>query len=194
MKYPQSFTNKNNLQYITELPFGYEGFNGSGVTAADISSDGQEILIKNYSKVYYFKKHINQTLEQSLKNDTQTVNYIIEPQGEAITWETQARGYYTLSEVGPFNIPPHLYYYQRSGTSVKKKLKKNPEIKYFDNTLFIEYDEILNNSKLLLYNISGNLILMEDIHKDNIKLENLSKGIYFIKIIPGNIIIKIMKD
>ncbi len=124
IKYPQNFNKKNEIHFITNLPYGYEGFQGSGVTAADISFDGKEILIKTYSKVFYYRKNDNLSLDQVFKNDTQTVKYNFEPQGEAIAWEPNARGYYTLSELSPFNIPAHLYFYEKNKTSVKKKIKK----------------------------------------------------------------------
>jgi hypothetical protein len=124
LPYPHSTTKTMNAEEIAEVPFGYEGFNGSGVTAADISEDGTEILIKTYSKVYYYSRDISKPIEKAFDKKPAEVNYTFEPQGEAICWHPKSVGYFTLSEMSPFEIPPHLYYYERNGTTVKKKVKK----------------------------------------------------------------------
>ena len=120
--YPQRTDKTIKAELITSLPFGEEGFQGSGVTAGDISPDGSEILIKNYSNVFYFHRNSGETIKESLDNGAYKVNYKIEPQGEAIAWHPNSAGYYTISELSPFNIPAHLYYYEKDGLSVKKKL------------------------------------------------------------------------
>ncbi|ROL58915.1 hypothetical protein D9V86_11345, partial [Bacteroidetes/Chlorobi group bacterium ChocPot_Mid] len=53
--YPQLLHKVNVAELICQVPYGYEGFEGSGVTGGDISADGLEILIKTYAKVYYYK-------------------------------------------------------------------------------------------------------------------------------------------
>ncbi len=121
IEYPQSVATTITADFVTELPFGYEGMNGSGVTAADISSEGTEILIKTYSKVYYFRRNSGETIKEALKKDSKSIHYQMEPQGEGISWHPASLGYYTISERSPFLIPAHLYYYKRVETSVKKK-------------------------------------------------------------------------
>lgn len=123
LPYPHSTSKTINAEEIAEVPFGYEGFNGSGVTGCDISEDGTEILIKTYSKVYYYFRDNTKPIEKSFDKKPAEVNYQFEPQGEAICWHPKSVGYFTLSEMSPFEIPAHLYYYERNGTTVKKKLK-----------------------------------------------------------------------
>ncbi|MCL6259114.1 hypothetical protein M3O96_08450 [Aquiflexum sp. TKW24L] len=80
--------------------------------AGDISSDGKEILIKNYFTVYYWTRNENETIEQALSRDPVILPYKPEPQGEAIGFQPNGKSYYTLSEKR-FNIEPVLYRYNR---------------------------------------------------------------------------------
>ncbi|GAB2565753.1 hypothetical protein [Spirosoma areae] len=87
--------------------------NISTATGGDISANGSEILIKNYTTVYYWKKSsVFQTTSQLLATSPGTLPYIEEPGGEAIACKTDGSGYYTISEVKQ-NIPAAIYFYQR---------------------------------------------------------------------------------
>jgi hypothetical protein len=48
-------------------------------------------------------------------------NYQIEPQGEAICFDSQNTGFYTTSEQSPLKIPSHLYYYSKKNSSVENE-------------------------------------------------------------------------
>ena len=121
LAFPQSTDKTITAEYIATVPYGYEGFTGSGVTGANISASGTEIFIKTYAKVYYYNRKPGETISNALYNKPLEVNYQMEPQGEAICWHSQSKGYYTISEMSPFNIPAHLYFYPRKGVGVKKK-------------------------------------------------------------------------
>jgi hypothetical protein len=58
--YPQSLTAVNTARKIAELPL-------TMITAADISPDNKEILIKNYDYIYYWKKQPGETVADALK-------------------------------------------------------------------------------------------------------------------------------
>lgn len=103
--YPQSFTEIITLQKVGELPF-------SQITAGDISPDGKEILIKNYLKVYYWKKEGQESITELLSKPYLNLPYQREVQGEAIAWKIDGSGYFTLSET-PLKQPLHLFFYQR---------------------------------------------------------------------------------
>jgi len=122
--FPQTISKTNVAEFICELPYGYEGFNGSGVTAGDISPDGSEILIKTYAKVYYYKREKGESIKDALSKKPIRIKYEMEPQGEGLSWQPQVLGYYTISEVSQFDIPPHLYYYRRVPEKDKKKKKR----------------------------------------------------------------------
>lgn len=68
------------------------------VVAAGISPDGREILVKNYDKIYYWKREGNESIPALLAKPGLELDYEREPQGESITWAADGSGFYTLSE------------------------------------------------------------------------------------------------
>ncbi len=101
--YPQKINTKSKLTLVAELPI-------STVTAADMSSDGRQILIKNYDDIYYWERKPGETLVACLKKVPLRLNYKKEMQGEAIAWDKEGKSFFTLSEkVG--NKIPVLYRY-----------------------------------------------------------------------------------
>ncbi len=84
------------------------------IVGGDISYDGKEILIKSYTDIFYFSRTNNQSFYDALNNEEIKFPYITEPQGEAICWDANISGYYTLSEeADDANQPSHLYFYQK---------------------------------------------------------------------------------
>lgn len=94
------------LEPVLEIPV-------TKVTAADISPDGQEILMKNYSEVYYWRRLPGQSIVEALKVPPMLLAYEREPQGESIAWALDGSGYFTLSENGK-GERGRLYFYRRS--------------------------------------------------------------------------------
>ncbi len=82
------------------------------ITAADISPDGSEILIKNLLEVFYWKRLPGETTLKMLARPGQKLPYKPEPQGETIAFSMDGSGYYTLSERA-LGLPTYLYFYQR---------------------------------------------------------------------------------
>lgn len=125
LKYPQPTDVTLIPKKIATLPFGYQGFRDSGVTGGDISNDGSEILIKDYFFVYYYTRKDNESIETALSRDYNKVTTYFydmskEPQGESICWDNESTGFFTSTEV-KFNITPHLYFFKKIPTKVKKK-------------------------------------------------------------------------
>ena len=90
-----------------------DSFDNSGrIVAGDISRDGTEILIKSYTHIFHFPRYENQSIAQALINTMTMVEYMMEPQGEAVGWHPDGVGYFTISEEAS-NIPCHLYFYPR---------------------------------------------------------------------------------
>jgi len=83
-----------------------------GSVAGDASYNGEEILIKTYSHVYYWYKEIGEDFWDAFNREPFICPYIQEPQGEAIGWKSDSMGYYTTSEE-PLGIEAHLYFYAR---------------------------------------------------------------------------------
>ena len=84
----------------------------TGTTAGDVSPDGRHILIKTYMGVFHYRRDPDQPLWQALVNakPSPLPGYVLEPQGEAIAFDVNGKGFYTLSEARNVRKVP-LYYY-----------------------------------------------------------------------------------
>jgi hypothetical protein len=84
----------------------------TNIVAANISSDGSEVLLKNYTDIYYWKRGENEPILSLLLSNPIKLNYKPEHQGEAITWKRDGSGFYTLSESSVM-AEANLYFYKR---------------------------------------------------------------------------------
>lgn len=107
LKYPQPVNQPFEAEYLGVIPYW-------GIVGGDISADGNEILLKTYIAVFYWKRKTNESVFQALSR-TRDVGapYVQENQGESICWDYQAKGYYTISERGGQPTAPKLYYYTK---------------------------------------------------------------------------------
>lgn len=95
------------MTYRTKLFFkGFKPF--KWITAADISKDGKQVLVKSYEKIYYWKREGTEPIWETLQRKPHEPNYQQEKQGEAIGFTADGKGYYTVSE-GVFSP---IYYYR----------------------------------------------------------------------------------
>lgn len=78
------------------------------ICGGDISRDGKQVLVKNYLKVFYWKRSRNEPVWQLLSNKPREMPYKVEQQGEAIGFSADGRGYYTISE----GVHPEVYFYK----------------------------------------------------------------------------------
>jgi len=147
---------------ISTLPFGNEGYVNSGVTGGDMSGDGSEILVKTYGKVYYYKR--NGTLTETFSNKPIEVDYIFEPQSEAICFGAENEGFYTSSEVSPLQITPNLYFYPRKTSGLD------------DGSLNLNQEKngLGAFARTELYSFEG-------VRVEDTSLSALSSGMYFMK-------------
>lgn len=114
-------TKRDNPSRIYKLafPFGATNvvslvgsLNYSGVVSAAISGNGDEIIVKTYTDLYHYKKSSTQSIADALKGSSTQLKYVVEPQGEAITFAADNSGFYTLSEKGFVNYV-NLNFYKR---------------------------------------------------------------------------------
>jgi hypothetical protein len=84
----------------------------STVVAADFSRDGTELLVKNYNKIFYWKRPANMPVMTMLQKPGIELPYEKEPQGETVAWSAKGDGFYTLSEQKK-DQDVHLLYYRR---------------------------------------------------------------------------------
>jgi hypothetical protein len=105
LKFPYD-ENVNTALRLASLPM-------TRVVGGDFSSDGDEIVLKNYDQVFYWKSDSTQSVAERLTSPAVQLPYEKEPQGEAITWANDGSGFYTISEViKGENV--YLYFYERN--------------------------------------------------------------------------------
>lgn len=106
LPYPQSTAKVNQAVLVGRL-----GFNG--VVSAALSPDGEEILVKTYTRIYYWKRKAGQSIEEVLTEKPINISYQLEPQGEAICFKIDNSGFFTLSERPSFMKRVNLNFYKR---------------------------------------------------------------------------------
>jgi len=105
LPFPQSTNDTITAKKVMSLPV-------TQITAASISPKGDEVIMKNYEHIYYWKIKPGETVEKALLVKAHEVDYDPEPQGEAITWAANSSGFYTISERN-LGKKVYLYYYKR---------------------------------------------------------------------------------
>jgi len=101
-KYPQSVDEVNILMKLGSLPY-------HNIVAGDVSVN-DEILLKTYDNIYYWKREPGEKIFATLSKPATILPYKPEPQGESITWKRDGSGFFTLSERNGAIIPELLYY------------------------------------------------------------------------------------
>jgi len=104
---PLSFRAHDTVTLAKNTNLYFSGVN-KWITAGDIAQKGDQILVKSYRKVYYWQRPAHEPVWKTLQRPPTILPYIIEPQGEAIGFNLEGTGYYTVSE----GLKPELYYYQ----------------------------------------------------------------------------------
>ncbi|RDC63232.1 hypothetical protein [Adhaeribacter pallidiroseus] len=91
--YPYNYTAVNQAILVGSTKY-------TGIVSAAVSPDGQEMLLKSYASLYYYKRSGNESILEALQKDFTNLPYNIEPQGEAVTFAADNSGIFTLSEKG----------------------------------------------------------------------------------------------
>ncbi|MBD2752823.1 PE-PGRS family protein [Spirosoma validum] len=111
LNYPQNINEVTVAEALGELPLG--GGLANYVTAAAISPDGSEILVRTYSQLYYWKRTSGQSIPDALQRGTSRQLVVrLEPQGEAVCFDKDGRGFFTISERASV-ASVNLYYYAK---------------------------------------------------------------------------------
>lgn len=92
---------------IVTLPTPPIGSIRDHIVAADISPDGDEIIIKTYLQMLYWQRENHQSLADTLVKEPMSAPYAVERQGEAIAWDAEGLGYFSIPES---NNPTISYY------------------------------------------------------------------------------------
>jgi len=96
----KSAGSKTTLEYVGSLPWGT-------ATGGDISADGQMIIVRNYFAASVWLRPKDEALWKGFEGKECKVPLIFEPQGEAICFDSEGKGYFTTSE----NRHQPIYYY-----------------------------------------------------------------------------------
>jgi hypothetical protein len=83
------------------------------VTGAAASPDGQEILLRTYSSMHYWKKSAGQSITAVLQQTAQDIPVVSEPQGESVCFKNDNGGFFTFSENAGLPTQLNLYFYAR---------------------------------------------------------------------------------
>ncbi len=104
------------LERKANLPTSWSSSNVDGQpTGGDISPDGDEIIIRGYHKASLWSRPPGTNLWDAFSNTETVIPVAIDPHGEAIGFDSQGLGYYTLSDNA---IHQPVYYYARVPTTV----------------------------------------------------------------------------
>lgn len=112
LPYPQSVSSTINANYIGNITLSPEKpyTMSDMIVSSDISRDGRMILIKTYYQIFLINRDLKLDFSSILEEKQIRLEYIVEPQGEAICWDWAQSGYFTISEQHG-KTPVHLYYY-----------------------------------------------------------------------------------
>ena len=106
----------HNAEFIRELNFSVPTSNLAllkqlyFITGGDVAASNEEVVIRNYLEIYYWKKAKNESLADALRRKPQIVPSALEPQGEAVAFDRDGNGYTTISEIAHFSSPAHMFY------------------------------------------------------------------------------------
>jgi hypothetical protein len=107
--YPYDVKIENRATFLGTIPH-------SVITAADISSDGKQLMIKDYNAVFYWRLKETETIYEALSRKRDVgAPYYVEPQGESLCFDSKNSGYFTISEIAQATSV-NLNYYQRKVT------------------------------------------------------------------------------
>lgn len=108
LPYPQSTTEIQTAKFVQAIPF-------FAITSGGISSDGKEIVLRNYDAIYYWYRKAGESIATTLsRNRDKLLPYQNEPQGEGFCFDKDNKGYFTKSEKPDGTTEPtYLYYFAK---------------------------------------------------------------------------------
>ncbi len=105
--YPQSTADVQTAQFVRSIPY-------SIITGGSVSPDGKQIIVRSYFVLSYFIKKDTESFGDAIGRDSDLkLPYNFEPQGEAVAFDKDGKGYFTISEAGDGKSGTNLYYYGR---------------------------------------------------------------------------------
>jgi hypothetical protein len=108
--FPQSTTVQTQLEAVASLPWGF-------ATGGDVSPDGREVIVRGMFDAALWVRPAGEPLWHAFSGKQTHLPLAHEPQGEAICFDSQGLGYFTISE----GVRPPLYYFPRARTGLPKE-------------------------------------------------------------------------
>ncbi|MCP4451966.1 MAG: hypothetical protein GY809_10920 [Planctomycetes bacterium] len=100
--YPQSGEGETKMQLKATLGIGY-------AVGGDMSSDGRFAVVRSAFGAVMYERAAKKAVWEAFKQKPVAIPVKSEPQGEAIAFDVEGRGYYTISE----GKKQPIYYYER---------------------------------------------------------------------------------
>ncbi len=107
LAYPQKYDSPMPAMYVCDLPMYM-------ITSGDFSADGKQIILRNYTTMYLWNRDdVNEPIQDVIYSSYKLMlPYVFEPQGEAVCFEKNGKGYFTLGEKFQL-LPSQLFYFAR---------------------------------------------------------------------------------
>jgi hypothetical protein len=108
LPYPQSTTEFQTANFIQNI--GYQV-----ITSGGISSDGKEIVLRNYSNMYYWYRKDNESIIQALaRSRDKVLPFVKEIQEEGFCFDKDNKGIFSIGERPDGSaVANSLYYYKK---------------------------------------------------------------------------------
>ncbi|MFC1781765.1 hypothetical protein ACFLZ8_05850, partial [Planctomycetota bacterium] len=107
--FPQDTDKKTRLEFVTTIPLAM-------ATGGDISPDGELVIVRALNSAGLWKRPADEKLWKAFSAEPVWLDLIDEPQGEAICFDAEGNGFYTLSEMKHAEI----YYFGLSSAPEKQ--------------------------------------------------------------------------
>jgi hypothetical protein len=98
--YPQSTTEPTQMEAVTVLPWGF-------ATGGDVSPDGSRVMVRGMFNTSMWVRPAGKPLWRAFVGEQTPLPLVAEPQGEAICFDSNGLGYFTISEMAH----PPLHYF-----------------------------------------------------------------------------------
>jgi len=114
--FPQSTAQPTQMELVTSLPWGL-------AVGGDVSPDGREVIVRGMFNASLWTRPAGEPLWHVFSGKQVFLPLANEPQGEAICFDGQGLGYFTISE----GAHPALYYFPRArGETPKESTSGRP--------------------------------------------------------------------
>jgi len=98
--FPQSTTQRTTMERVAVLPWGF-------ATGGDVSPDGRRVIVRGMFNASLWERPAGEPLWRAFSGKQVQIPLANEPQGEAICFDAEGKGYFTMSEMAH----PPLYYF-----------------------------------------------------------------------------------